>query len=207
MNILLLLRNATIVQLCGASLSLIASTTIIFMATNWISRLKSCFTRQYEAFKKRAGGSDVSELSEEGNNEANRDRNKKKEKQIVASPYSRLIVSLSISDVMQSLAMLLGPFVPPKGTMQSPWAIGNTSSCEAFGIMMYAGNLAYPLYIFAISIYFYCRLTKQMTEEEFHNKVERKIHYLISTFVAITSLAALFTRSINTIPSGSLCQM
>ena len=201
MNILLLLRNATIVQLCGASLSFIASTTIIFMATNWISHLKSCFTRQYEAFKRR-GGSDVSELSEEGNSEANRDRNKKKEKQTVASPYRRLIVSLSISDVMQSFSMLLGPFVPPKGILQSPWAIGNTASCDAAGIMMYAGNLAYPLYIFAISVYFYCRLTKQMTAE-----VERKIHLLIRTFVAIASLAALFTGSINTIPSGSLCQM
>ena len=206
-RILLLLRNATIVQLCGASLSLIASTTIILMATKWISRLKSCFTRQYEAFKRR-GGSEVSELSEEGNSEANRDRNeKKKQKQTVASPYRRLIVSLSIADVMQSFSMLLGPFVPPKGTLQSPWAIGNTASCDAAGIMMYAGNLAYPLYIFAISVYFYCRLTKQMTAEEFRNKVERKIHFIIRTFVAITSLAALFTGSINTIPSGSLCQM
>ena len=98
-------------------------------------------------------------------------------------------------------------FVPPKGTLQSPWAIGNTSSCDAAGIMMYAGNLAYPLYIFAISIYFYCRVTKLMTEDEFRNKVERKIHYLILTFVATTSLAALFTGSINTIPTGSLCAM
>lgn len=206
MNILLLLRNATIVQLCGASLSLIASTTIILMATKWISRLKSCFIRQYEAFKRR-GGSDVSELSEEGNSEANRDRHEKKGKQTVASPYSRLIVSLSMADVMQSFSMLLGPFVPPKGTLQSPWAIGNTASCDAVGIIMYAGNLAYPLYIFAISVYFYCRLTKQMTEDEFRSKVERKLHLLFCTFVAITSLAALFTESINTIPSGSLCQM
>ena len=205
MNILLLLRNATIVQLCGASLSLIASTTIILMATKLISRLKSWCTHQYHKLKSEFN--EISDLSFEGNTENNRSRHKREEKQAVASPNGRLIVSLSVADVMQSLAMLLGPFVPPKGTLQSPWAIGNTSSCDAAGIMMYAGNLAYPLYIFAISIYFYCRVTQLMTEDEFRNKVERKIHYLILTFVATTSLAALFTGSINTIPTGSLCKM
>ncbi|GFH56004.1 hypothetical protein CTEN210_12480 [Chaetoceros tenuissimus] len=180
MNVLEIIRTATILQLCGASLSLVASSAILFMVRD------SLF------FSKRKASSG-------GGASSNRTKAK--------TPYRRLIVGLSISDVLQSLALVVGPFVPPKGTPQSPWAIGNTASCDAFGFIMLAGNMAVPMYSFALSIYYYCRVKYKMPNDVFFNKVEKKLHFTIAIFVVVVCFAALFTESLNAIPTGSACQV
>ena len=41
------------------------------------------------------------------------------------SPYIRLIFSLGIADLIQSLLFVIGPFTPPSSFVPAHWAIGN----------------------------------------------------------------------------------
>lgn len=175
-----LLRDGTIIQLCGASLSFVSSTTIVLMVR--------------KSFKTRRGRSG-SLPGQAGQNDQD------------VSPYQRLICSLSISDMFQSGAIIVGPFMPPSDTRQSPWAVGTTGTCDVTGFIMITGNLLVPLYTLALCIYYLCKVKYRMSNGEFGRRVELKMHVLFITFSLMFGLAALITKTINVAPTGSFCQI
>jgi hypothetical protein len=175
-----LLRDGTIIQLCCASLSFVSSTTIVFMVR------KSFKTRNSQSLPR---------PSAVHNNDQD------------VSPYQRLICSLSISDIFQSGALIIGPFMSPKDTIQSPWAVGTTGTCDVTGFLMLTGNILVPLYTLALCIYYLCKVKYRMSNAEFGRRVELKMHTLFITFTLMFGLAALISKTINVAPTGSFCQM
>ena len=125
----------------------------------------------------------------------------------LSTPYRRIIFGLSISDIVQSFALLTGPFASPKGTTKSPWAIGNTRLCEANGFSMIFGSVAVPMYTCALCIYYLCKLKMNMTDEAFTRKVEKKLHVGIIAWNFIICTFLLVTKNINPAPSGRVCHI
>jgi len=171
MSVISILRAFTIVQLCGSSLSFIASTVIVAMV--WKSYRASINSSTSERL----------------------------------TPYKRLIMGLSTADIFQSGALILGPFIPPKGTPQSPWAIGTTGTCDAGGFFMTLGGYAVPLYILALCIYYFSiiKYRRTITNDIFYRYVERWMHLFIVTFAFGIAITAVSTQSMNTVATGSLC--
>ena len=51
------------------------------------------------------------------------------------TPYDRIMVGLSSTDIIASLSYALGPFLVPQSTSQRVWAIGNVASCTTLGFL------------------------------------------------------------------------
>jgi len=125
----------------------------------------------------------------------------------LSTPYRRLIFGVSISDMCQSIGILTGPFSIPTSTPYAPWAVGNIQSCEANGFMVVMGSNSVPLYTTALCTYYYCKLNKKMTDSYYCRKFEKKIHFLIISYVLTYTITALARGNINPIPGGGLCHI
>jgi hypothetical protein len=123
----------------------------------------------------------------------------------LSSPYRRIIFSIGAADVIQSMAMVAGPFSPPKGDRFAPWAVGNIQTCDVNGFLMSYGSTVVPLYLFILSLYYFCKLKLRMTDADFCNKIEIKAHFIINITMLIASFMALQTESYNSTPTGGIC--
>ena len=66
---------------------------------------------------------------------------------------------------MQSLSIVLGPFINDAAVPMAHWAIGNKLSCQVDGLLFALGTTATPLYSTSLSIYYYCKLYKKMAND------------------------------------------
>ncbi|GFH52696.1 hypothetical protein CTEN210_09172 [Chaetoceros tenuissimus] len=121
------------------------------------------------------------------------------------NPYRRLIFAISVADMMQSLSIVLGPFINDAAVSQARWAIGNEHSCRLNGLLLALGSTAVPLYSCSLSIYYYCKLYKKMTNERFWSNIERWMHIIIITSIAVMNIIALSLNLFNSGVNGSLC--
>lgn len=95
------------------------------------------------------------------------------------SPYHRIVFGLSISDMLQSFSLILGPFSAPEYVSQALWGAGNDFTCRINSFMFYnMGSTNTPLYIFFLCYYFLCRIKRHMTDNTFSQKIEWKLHAL-----------------------------
>ena len=123
----------------------------------------------------------------------------------LSSSYRRIILCLSIADVIQSLSIILGPFAVPQDTPDSIWAIGNTASCTTQGFLLNVAVAATPMYTFGLSIYFLLRVKYGMSREDFAAVVEWKWHTVTLLWNLVGNAYILFTKSINATRAGCLC--
>ena len=98
------------------------------------------------------------------------------EKKGLATPYSRIIFAISISDILFSLGMLLSPFMSPKDNPDALFAIGTTESCEAIGFLFLLGLQCLLFYIVFLTYYFMKRIKYKVTPQIFANKEEKYMH-------------------------------
>lgn len=121
------------------------------------------------------------------------------------SPYHRLVLALSVSDVISSLGMLTGPFMAPTGVDQAKWAIGNNATCKVTGSFVTFGSGCTPLYVCALCFYCMCKIRKHMSDSEFATKIEFKLHAVIILFNLCMVIAAQIKESIALSLVGSMC--
>ena len=122
----------------------------------------------------------------------------------LTTPYRRLIFGLSVSDVGQSLSLLLGPFATPASEI-TPYGLGNQVSCSAQGILLLVSCNWIPMYTCALTFYYYCTLILDMSHQDFTKAFERKAHVAI-VLVGITIFAAsLVSKTINPYVTGTFC--
>ena len=121
------------------------------------------------------------------------------------SPYHRIIFGLSISDCFQSFAMFTGPFAIPSNVMQAKWSRGNDLTCRTTGFIFTMGSLNTPMYTLFLCFYFYCKITKQMTDSVFSKTIEWKIHSLILVLNPSYSVASLVTNTLTSNVLGTFC--
>lgn len=123
----------------------------------------------------------------------------------LASPYRRLIFGMSIADIFQSLALLTGPFFIPAGTPYAIFASMNISSCEANGFLMVFGSTTVPLYMFALSLFYLCKLNLKLSNRDFTERIEKKLHFSIISVMTIMCSIMVPLDLYNPIPGGSFC--
>jgi hypothetical protein len=123
----------------------------------------------------------------------------------LSSSYRRILLCMSIADVMQDLSIILGPFVAPQDTPDAFLAIGNTASCTAQGFLLNVASATTPMYTFGLSFYFLMRVKYGMSREDYAADVEWKWHTVTLFWNLVGNLYAIFTKSINATRAGSLC--
>ena len=112
----------------------------------------------------------------------------------LTSPYGRIIFGMSFGDVVQSLAMLTGPF-----------SVSSINACNWNGFAFTCGTIAVPLYMFTLSLRYFCKLNLKMSDEKFARKIERWIHLVVIVFVLSTCIAGLVMKLYNPMPSEAVC--
>jgi len=113
-------------------------------------------------------------------------------------PYTRLIFSISAADILQSFALIAGPFAPPASVPEAFWSIGNQATCSANGFALQFGGSIFAMNSAFLCFYYLCKIKYKMTAERFSAKFERKGYAFIITTNLIMALAGLGLGSINT---------
>mmetsp|Transcript_126 Transcript_126/g.152 ORF Transcript_126/g.152 Transcript_126/m.152 type:complete len:440 (+) Transcript_126:133-1452(+) len=117
-----------------------------------------------------------------------------------ATPYRRIILGLSISDIFQSLALLTGPLSVPLTKMS--WEAANeVTSCQANGFVLQIGATATVLHTVYLCFYYLCKLKYRMSDEAFRVKVEGKIRAFIVVFCLISGIVPLAMDAYHTTSS------
>ena len=122
----------------------------------------------------------------------------------LTSPFRRLIFGLSVTDVLQSFGLIVGPFAIPASDI-SPFGVGNQGTCSAQGFVLHLVGYTVPMYTCALSYYYYCKLKCDMSDETFSRRIEWKAHGTCWLVGLSISIAALATNTINTYATGSFC--
>ena len=123
----------------------------------------------------------------------------------LSTPYRRIVFALSLSDCLQSLALLTGPFVVPRVLKEHfPWAVGNLKNCEACALSMGTGMTGVSFYTLLLCVYYLCK-AKYMTNNDFFHKFELRTHAFVILFGISISSAALVTKALGPLPSGTVC--
>ena len=120
-------------------------------------------------------------------------------------PYRRIVLSLSVADIIQSMCIIAGPFAVKRGSMNAYWAIGTESSCDVQGFFIHTSTVAMGMYIFALNIYFLLRIKYGMSREKFEKVFEWKCHAFILVWNVATNLYLALTDNFNPSTYGSLC--
>ena len=123
------------------------------------------------------------------------------------SPYSRIIWGLSLGDILQSLMILLSPFLSPADNPDSIFRMGSVRSCEVLGFFGSIGGTAVPLYTLFLTYYFLRRVKYKVKPEQFAKFEEKLICALILIYSIATNTAALATGHINATNYGSMCMV
>ena len=121
------------------------------------------------------------------------------------SPYRRIIFGMSISDIFQSLAILLGPFAVPASHPNGNWAIGNDFTCQADGFILILGTNCTPIYMFVLCLYTALKIKKNVSDAEFTKRFERIIHAAIIVTSISIGIAGLVLKSIDSTFIGNVC--
>ncbi|GFH50164.1 predicted protein [Chaetoceros tenuissimus] len=85
-----------------------------------------------------------------------------------ATPYRRIIFLISASDILSSLACITGPFMAQKTNPQALWAVSDSNAaCVVNGFFFTVGAKTSLLYYATLCYFYYCKISKQMTDEQF----------------------------------------
>jgi hypothetical protein len=127
----------------------------------------------------------------------------------LSTPYHRIIFGLSISDIIQSIAIMPGPFFVPsdENTSESLWVIGNFYTCQFQAFAFTSGVAATCMYALFLCLYYYCKLKRNMNDAAFANKIEKKMHCFIVLFNLAVCLSALATKTFNSLYKSGSCQL
>ena len=121
------------------------------------------------------------------------------------TPYRRLIFAISVSDILQCIGLILGPFTIPVSTSQGFWAFGDRASCSFSGSLFTFGFAWSPMYTMALVIYYFFKLHKNMTDFRFANFIEKYLHLIFIAFMFICQTIALTNDAINSNVIGTFC--
>ncbi|GFH44611.1 hypothetical protein CTEN210_01085 [Chaetoceros tenuissimus] len=123
----------------------------------------------------------------------------------LASPYSRIIFAMSISDILFSLGQLLSPFMGPKDNSDALFAIGTTGSCEAIGFIFIIGFCCLVWYTVFLTYYFTRRIKYKVTPQNFAKKEEKYFHAIFIVLAMTLGMTSVATKSINPQGKGNIC--
>eukprot|EP00526_Cylindrotheca_closterium_P010927 CAMPEP_0113632232 /NCGR_PEP_ID=MMETSP0017_2-20120614/16750_1 /TAXON_ID=2856 /ORGANISM="Cylindrotheca closterium" /LENGTH=415 /DNA_ID=CAMNT_0000542773 /DNA_START=105 /DNA_END=1352 /DNA_ORIENTATION=+ /assembly_acc=CAM_ASM_000147 len=92
-------------------------------------------------------------------------------------PFDRLMLGLSVFDVIASFSFVLTPFVLPKETSVRVWAFGNKVSCSVLGWLSQL-SVGAAWYSCLLSFFFLATLRLRITNSDFEVRFEPYMHGL-----------------------------
>lgn len=107
------------------------------------------------------------------------------------TPYNRLLVAMSIYDIISSIALASAAFMNDKETSNKAWAMGNDSTCSTIGFLnqiSYSGTL----YNAALSYYFLFTARFGMKNDLVARRIEPTMHVISVGFPMITGFVGLY---------------
>ena len=93
-----------------------------------------------------------------------------------SSLFQRIVLGLSVSDILGTLSAACQPFMLPKST-KIPIAFGNTTTCEAIGFL-FMSTMASYLYSCELSVYFLLSIRYDWREAKTSSYLEPWVHVL-----------------------------
>ena len=123
----------------------------------------------------------------------------------LTSPYRRIIFGLSVSDILQSLSIIAGPFAIPSSSPLGLWAVGNYHTCQVDGFLFGFTAGSTPMYMFGLCLYTALKIRRNMTNEMFTRKIEKVLHFSIILLSLSIVVFGLKTKTINSGIVGNLC--
>mmetsp|Transcript_10200 Transcript_10200/g.12923 ORF Transcript_10200/g.12923 Transcript_10200/m.12923 type:complete len:504 (-) Transcript_10200:156-1667(-) len=184
---------AASLQMSSASISFLASTALVVVILRT--------TIQYYSLKQ-----EDSQESNKKKKKSNSHRGKRdvsdKARTLQNSAYKRIIFCISLSDMIQSISSLMGPFAV---NFLSPWSLGQKGFCTFDGLLLVVGSTGVLFYSPLLTMYYYCKLHLNMEEEEIYHKVEKKVHWFTVIFIVCLNTYALAVDAINSATNGTGC--
>ncbi|CAB9496463.1 expressed unknown protein [Seminavis robusta] len=117
----------------------------------------------------------------------------------------RLLLALSISDMVSSAFWMLMPYLAPKW-VGTPGAVGNHASCTTGGFFILVFIKVSSFYNAYLSIYFLLIVCRNWKEHDFRKPLEIGAHVLATTLPLAVDISAAATQSINPTPFfANLC--
>lgn len=105
------------------------------------------------------------------------------------TPYDRIMIGLSIFDILASFTWGVHTFLSPSDSSTGVWAIGNQTSCEIAGFLSHISLLAW-WYNCILSFYFMLTILSQVRRKNFVRKSELWLH-LSGIFFPIAAIMGL----------------
>ncbi|CAJ1935212.1 unnamed protein product [Cylindrotheca closterium] len=106
------------------------------------------------------------------------------------TPYNRLLVGMSVYDIITSIALASAAFLNPTETSTKAWAMGNDSTCSLMGFfnqISYSGTF----YNACLSFYFLFTARFGMKNDQITRKIEPVMHVLSVGYPLITGVIGL----------------
>jgi ABC-type Fe3+-siderophore transport system permease subunit len=102
------------------------------------------------------------------------------------TPYTRLLIGMSVSDIISSVTLGVAAFLRPREN-QRVWMFGNDATCSAIGFLTqfsYSGLF----YNAMLSFYFLLSARFHLTNEYIARKFEPFMHFLSLMFPLVTAI-------------------
>jgi hypothetical protein len=102
------------------------------------------------------------------------------------TPYKRLLLAMSICDIIASITISVATFLRPQETSSRVWAFGNAASCSAIGFLNQMSFSA-VLYNGTLSIYFLLKARFGFKNEYIAKCIEPMMHIIAIGYPLITA--------------------
>lgn len=103
-----------------------------------------------------------------------------------SKPYERLLLGLSITDIIASSSYALSPFLVPSATSQRVWAVGNDATCTFLGWWTQLGFSA-VWYNTLLSCYYLLTVRFKVSRQHFAKKWEPYFHSFTALYFLTTA--------------------
>lgn len=105
------------------------------------------------------------------------------------TPYSRLLLGMSICDIFSSISIALAGFLRPQGSIRA-WAFGNDATCTATGFLIqfsWSGMIYYNM----LSLYFLLSTRFGMKNTTIARRIEPIMHIISTGYPFITGVVGV----------------
>ena len=175
----------TLIPMVSGLLSIIGSSTIVYMA----------ITKQRRKRRQMKNGR---RSHDNKNNNNNRDRDPS------WTPYTRLILGMSVLDIISSLTLMVTPFLLPSDTSQRVWAFGNDRTCTMLGFFQQLSISGF-LYNAFLSFYFVLTVRFGITNTTLSKCFEPIMHIISIGFPLITASIGAAMGIFHELELGQTC--
>jgi hypothetical protein len=103
------------------------------------------------------------------------------------TPYTRLLLAMSISSIILSVTLGTAPFLRPRETSSRVWAFGNDTSCSVIGFLNQI-SLSTRLYNAMLSLYFLLTARYGFTNAQIAKRIEPLMNLVSIAYPLVTAV-------------------